>query len=616
MTNKLNQQQINALNSLNKQIVDNNISNTELVEICEPMSDSTKGVDANTSTTPSKSPKQLKLVERNEYAQCNEIPISNPVCDFEWLRVYKSGLFALVTGKDDKDNGKFKHIGNYIMPVGKTVFNGVSCLLLEFINNSGKQSNIMIERGDLADHRGLAKKLLNAGYNLDIYYSKQLQGFLNQYQPDSEVIATTQIGWINDSYVLPDLIIGDNKNIRYYGSVVDGKFTRNGTLDQWRDNVASYCGGYEMLELGLYSGFASLLMPFVDFGFGLHFHGNSSKGKTTILRVASSIFGKPKEYINKWNATHNGMEFIGYNSNHALCALDEVNEAGRSTLDSIYMLIDGRGKSRAISSKINGVEQARSKTWQTVVLSTGEISIEDLAVQYGKNLNAGEAVRMIDIEVNQICKDKTHADLLIENSAQYYGVACIAFVEYLQAHKSIDVVSMYKQYYRELVAPFNELHSQASRVAKYFALLRVAGDIAVQAGILPSTFKPQYYTTNLFGAWLQANSMDKETREIISALIMAVDDRANWFSNSSLNYEVRIPNKIGVFDGCDYFLISTLTANKLYKVKHFTKPRDVLIRAEIIPILMQSVRDKDTNTPKKMYKINKKNLDKFRTDKE
>lgn len=583
----------NPQEALNQQIADYQIPNTE------PISN----VNTNHANT------------LQEYEQLEEMPECEPLHNVAWIRVYKSGLFALVKSKDDKDSGIYKRIGNYIMPVGKTVFNGVSCLLLEFINNNGKRTDIMIERGELADCRGLAKKLLNAGYNMDIYYSKQLQGFLNQYQPDSDIIATTQIGWVNDSYVLPDLIIGDNQNIRYYGSVVDGKFTRNGTLEQWRDNVATHCIGYEMLELGLYSGFASLLMPFVDFGFGLHFHGDSSKGKTTILRVASSIFGKPKEYINKWNATHNGMEFIGYNSNHALCALDEVNEAAKTTLDSIYMLIDGRGKSRAIS-RTGGVEQAKPKTWQTVVLSTGEVSIEDLALQYGKNLKAGESVRMIDIEVNQICKDKAHADILIENSAKYYGVACIAFVEYLQSHKSVDVLSMYKQYYRELIEPFNELHSQASRVAKYFALLRVAGDIATHAGILPKAFKPQYYTNNLFNSWLQSNSMDKETKDIINTLILAVDDYANWFSDNNLDYEVRIPNKIGVRDGYDYFLISTLTANKLYKVKQFTKHRDVLVSAQIIPTDRQSIRDKATKNPVKVYKINQDNLNKFRNERE
>ena len=573
------------IQSLNQQIKDNNISNVELI------------------------------AESNEYEQSNDMPECEPLLNLGTIRVYKSGVFALVKdNKNDGDSGTLRRVGNYIMPVGRTVFNSISCLLLEFVNNSGKRADIMIERGELADCRGLARKLLNAGYSMDIYYSKQLQSYLNQYQPESDIIATTQIGWVDDSYVLPNCIIGDNQNIRYYGSVIDGKFCQSGTLEEWRDNVANHCVGYEMLELGLYAGFASLLMPFVDFGFGLHFHGDSSKGKTTILRAASSIFGKPKDYINKWNATNNGMEFIGYNSNHALCALDEVNEAAKTTLDSIYMLIDGRGKSRAIS-RTGGVEQAKPKTWQTVALSTGEISIEDLALQYGKNLKAGESVRMIDIEVSQICKDKTHADLLIENSSQYYGTASIAFIQYLQSHNDIDIRQLYKQYYQELITKFNELHSQASRVAKYFALLRVAGTLAIQAGILPNALKPDYYTNNLFNTWYKSNSIDKESREVIHALINAIDDKANWFSDNRLDYEARLPNKIGVRDGYDLFLISTLTAQKLYKIKNFNKPRDILVRAQIIPITMHSVRDRTTNMPKKMYKINNENLDKFREDK-
>ena len=571
--------------ALNQQIQDHNIPNTEPIDVA------------------------------NEYKQSDTLPDCEPLHSFAWVSVYKSGLFTIVKSKDEKDSGTYKRIGNYIMPIGKTQFNGVSCLLLEFVNNSGVRTDIMIERGELADCRGLARKLLNAGYDMDIYYSKQLQGYLNQYQPESDIIATTQIGWVDGSYVFPDRIIGDNKNIRYYGSIGDGKFKESGTLEQWRENVAAHCVGYELLELGLYAGFASLLMPYVDFGFGLHFHGDSSKGKTTILRVASSIFGQPKKYINKWNATHNGMEFIGYNANHALCALDEVNEAAKNTLDSIYMLIDGRGKARAIS-RTGGVEQAKPRTWQTVALSTGEVSIEDLALQYGKNLKAGESVRMIDIEVNQICKDQAHANLLIEQTAKHHGTACIAFIKYLQANKTIDIVQMYKHYYQELITPHNELHSQASRVAKYFALLRVAGVVAIQAGILPNSCKPEYYTANLFAAWHKRNSMNKETKLIIDRLIMAVDDRANWFSDNRLDYEVRIPNKIGVHDGFDYYLISTLTASKLYTCRNFNKHRDVLVRAEIIPATRASIRDKATTSPQKAYKVNTSKLDAYREDKD
>src|SRR6185437_7551519 len=174
----------------------------------------------------------------------------------------------------------------------------------------------------------------------------------------------------------------------YYGNLDADRFKQCGTLEEWSQNVAMPCAGSEILEISLYAGFSSMLVDFVGFGFGLHYSGSSSTGKTTALRVASSIFGRPSGYMHKWNATHNGMEFIGYNSNNVLCAIDEVNEAAKSTLDSIYMLVDGMGKSRA-NSRSNGVSQAKVKTWCTVILSSGETSIEDLAMQFGKNLKAG-----------------------------------------------------------------------------------------------------------------------------------------------------------------------------------------------------------------------------------
>lgn len=594
-----NEDQKQSMEMLEKQVADYNINNVEPVEICEPVSDSGAAVKAMTYT---------------DTNNCSQPPQTGLILELGRFQLYTTGLWGWVKSKNEKDSGNFERIGNYILAVGKTNLDNVSCLLLEFTDNNNNRIDFMLERGELADSRGLIKRLLNAGYGMDLHYARQLQTYLNEYQPESEVIATKQTGWVGDSYVLPDRIIGSNQNIRYYGQINNDRFIQTGTTEEWRDNVAKHCQGFDILELSLYAGFSSLLMPFVDFGFGLHLHGKSSGGKTTALRVASSIFGNPKSYISKWNSTHNGMEFYGYNSNHALCALDEVNEAAKTTLDSIYMLIDGRGKTRAIS-RIGGVEQAKPKTWQTVALSTGEVSIEDLALQYSKNLNAGETVRMIDIEVNQICQDKAHADLLIENTGKYHGAACIAFIEYIQAN-NINIDAKYKAAYQELINQHPDLHSQASRVAKYFALMAVAGNIAISAGILPDSFKPRYYAYNQFARWYKNNATDRETKEIISALIMAVDDRANWFTDNQTNFEVRIPNKIGVYDGFDYFLISTLAANKLYKLKHFTKPREVLARHKIIPQTRVKVRDKATNTPVNMYKIDTYNLDKFRDDKE
>lgn len=534
------------------------------------------------------------------------------IVDLENFKLYSTGLFVWIKSKDDNNAGEFKRIGNYILPVGKTNIDGISCLLLEFTDNNNCRVDFLLERGELADNRGLIKRLLNSGYNMDLRYSKQLQEYLNEYQPESNIIATKQIGWLNNCYVLPDKIIGTNQNIRYYGSILNDRFVSKGNMKEWRDHVASLCQGQNILELSLYVGFSSLLMPFVDFGFGIHIHGKSSGGKTTALRVASSIFGNPKTYISKWNSTHNGMEFYGYNSNHALCALDEVNEAAKTTLDSIYMLIDGCGKTRAISRN-GGVEQAKSKTWQTVALSTGEISIEDLALQYNKNLNAGEAVRMIDIEVSHVCKDKAHADLLIENTAKYHGTACIAFIEHIQSN-NIDVTSQYKTAYIELTNQFPELHSQASRVAKYFALMRVAGDIAIGAGILPDTFKPKDYADAQFSAWYKNNHYDKEMAQVINRLINAIDDGDNYFVDIEESNKYK-QNLIGVFDKHNYYLISTLAASKLYKKISFNAERKILQNAGILSVRSVSKRIKFMgNEPRKVYEIMQDKLNYYRKE--
>ena len=312
--------------------------------------------------------------------------------------------------------------------------------------------------------------------------------------------------------------------------------------------------------------------------------------------------------MHKWNATHNGMEFIGYNSNHAICAIDEVNEAAKTTLDSIYMLVDGMGKARA-TSRTNGVGQAKVKTWCTVALSSGEVSIEEIAMQYGKNLKAGEAVRMLDIEVGQVCRDKAHADLLIVNSAKYYGTATIAFIEYIQANK-IDVLARFNNAYQHLIKQYADLHGQASRVAKYFALMRVAGDLAIEAGILPSEFKPNYYTTKQFNQWYKDNGNSKEKQQILTALAQAVSDPLRFILNSP---DSKVTSHyIGFYDDYNWYLVPNLANQRLWIPKGI-KPKLAKALLELdgyitLPV-HQPVQYFHNKAQRKLPRLNKSKID-------
>lgn len=594
MTNKPEAHQIESVESLNQQIVDNQVPNAQPYPMDELMSAAN---DAGNTNAPN-DPKQSQDGAENQL-----------ILDLGKFRLYPYGLYAWIKSKAENSSGSFERVGNYIMPVGKTNLDGVSCLLLEFSDSNDSKIDFMLECGELADTRGLAKRLLNAGYKMDFYYQRQLQTYLNEFNPDTNITPAKQIGWCNGCYVLPDRVIGDNDNIRYYGNLDGTRFASRGTLLQWQESVAKPCTGFDMLEIALYAGFSSMLVPFVNFGYGLHLNGKSSGGKTTALRVASSIFGNPKDYMSKWNSTHNGIEFYGYNSNHALCVMDEINEAAKTTLDSIYMLIDGRGKTRAVS-RTSGVEQAKPKTWQTVALSSGEVSIQDMALHFGKNLKAGESVRMLDIEVSHICKDKAHADLLIENSGLFHGTANTAFIEYIQCHK-IDVLARFKEACQQLTGQCEGLHSQASRVAQYFALMRVAGDLAIEAGILPSEFKPTYYTTNQFKHWYKDNRNSKEKQQILSALAQAVADPQRFVPNC---IETRItPFYIGFYDAFDnWYIVPSMANNRLWKPLQIDTrlAKDVLEREGYMSKPIHQPRQQfNGNTQQKIPRLNKQKVD-------
>ena len=518
----------------------------------------------------------------------------------------ENGLYGYI------DNTK-KRVGNYIKILGHGMVEGIDNLYLEFQTDYG-MVNFALERGHLSDTRGLVKLLLNAGYkmNLESKYKTKLIEYLNNANVESEIIASKQIGWTHNSqsFVLANKVIG-NPGIRYFGSIDYKKFCSNGSLTNWKEQVSSNCADNPILELALYAGFSSMLVNFVDFGFGLHINGSSSSGKTTALKVASSIFGNPDLILGKWNATRNGLELAGYNSNHVICCLDEINEADKATLDSIYMLVDGIGKTRARYHNSN-IREDKIKRWKTVLLSSGEVNIEDLALQCGKSLKAGESVRMLDISADNVCKDKNHADKLNENISCYYGTASIAFIEYIIKNK-IDVKAQYKKNYDDITQHLTNIHQQASRVAKYFALMLTAGNLAIEASIIVDTCNPKETLIMLFNRWLGSNKLLGEAQKVIDTFINALDDQS-FFVNKN-DKDVKLPLKcIGFIEGDEYFIFPSQMAGKLFKKKSCNKELQILKEHNIISITTVSKKVYYLDgSPRKLYKVLNIGVEKFRS---
>jgi hypothetical protein len=127
--------------------------------------------------------------------------------------------------------------------------------------------------------------------------------------------------------------------------------------------------------------------------FALHLCGDSSRGKTTMLRVVASVYGDPwaGAWVGSWNTTANAAEIRA----QLLCDLPLIyDELGVSTLETvqrlIYSLVNGEGKIR-----LNRDSSARKvHRWRTGVLSSGEVPLGD------ESLATGAQARVVNIEVD------------------------------------------------------------------------------------------------------------------------------------------------------------------------------------------------------------------------
>ncbi|MCB1506870.1 MAG: DUF927 domain-containing protein [Hyphomicrobiaceae bacterium] len=364
--------------------------------------------------------------------------------------------------------------------------------LLRFKNTAGRWRTwampMELLKGDGADLRG---ELLAMGLELDLFGRQTLARYLQESTPRTRVRCALQVGWCGDVFVLPDAVIGPNAPgvIFQSGERSHDEHRQAGTLDGWRTEIAARAVGNPLFLLGLSAAFAGPILKRTNSeGGGLHFVGDSSTGKTTILEAACSVWGGPG-YRRSWRATANGMEGAAALFNDCLLALDEISECEPREVGAIvYALGNGRGKQRA-----SRTGAARSITrWSAFIVSTGERTITTTMQEGGHRTKAGQSVRLLDIPAARRfgCFDDLHgmatgtalSDAIKRAATQQYGRAGRAFLERL-THEPRDMAELLERL--KALPDFNppDAEGQDKRAAGRFALLALAGELATEYGI-------------------------------------------------------------------------------------------------------------------------------------
>ena len=380
--------------------------------------------------------------------------------------------------------------------------------------------------------------LASAGVKTDSENERYLTRYVSIAQPPHRMTAYSRTGWQQDSV----FVVNGDKIIGGAGQAVfqpkDGNTTANtasrGTLDDWRQYVAlpaCKSPGWRYAIMVSLSG--PLLNPLDQPTTLHHTTGLSSIGKTNALRGGASVWGLgktdvPDSFIQTWNSTGNAVECMAAAHSDMCLFMDELHMADADSFRNvIYMLGNGKGKAR--SNREATLRQSRH--WRLAACSTGEIGIEAKIIESGKIAQAGVGVRALDIHADEAFLPKlplSDVAALTDGAGRYYGTAGPAFVQHLintgmarpGTTAALQVKQMYEATLSTLTKGIND--SRVIRAAKAFAVVQVAGEIAVQAGILPTEAEPAVTVAQAFKLWYTGQG-GKMVDEFSSAIVRVLD---------------------------------------------------------------------------------------------
>lgn len=321
-----------------------------------------------------------------------------------------------------------------------------------------------------------------------------LMEYISLCRPERKVTCVNKTGWHGNVYVLQDEVVGNGADsVMLQTSSVQGKdFRVSGTSGQWREHIGKYCVGNARLAFSVSLAFASPLLRLVGVGGGgYHLKGESTDGKTTTMKVASSVCGGT-DYWYTWRATGNALEGTACRRNDATLMLDEIREVdGREAGNIAYMLANGQGKARA---KTDGSVRETNR-WNLLFLSTGELSLVEHASNAGERTYAGVEVRMIQIpsdsgkygvfeDLHHFTSGKAIAEYLEHAVTRYHGTPFRDWLKYITNNLS-DVSNTAKALLKEYTTKLmpENAGNQVGRAITRFALVAMAGEMSTRAGI-------------------------------------------------------------------------------------------------------------------------------------
>lgn len=234
-----------------------------------------------------------------------------------------------------------------------------------------------------------------------------------------------------------------------------------------------------------------------------------------------------------WNATGNGLELAAKSHTDLPLFIDELGQGENARVDFeqvVYMLGNGVGKRRMTKD----AKGSTLSNWRLLFLSAGEYTAAQMMERLRRrDVATGAEIRMATIDAIPVSEElgvfesipkgmdaKELAATFADFGEKFYGTAGVAFMDALIA----DVarrggVEAMREHIAKGVADWVNVHArhyngQIQRVAKRFALVAVAGELATEYGVLPwSTGEASNFADACFRSFVE-NFETSEQKEL------------------------------------------------------------------------------------------------------
>ena len=230
---------------------------------------------------------------------------------------------------------------------------------------------------------------------------------LSNERPGRHIRVTPVPGWHGKFFALPGESYGPNGpdrkklQIVHNPTVQIGEFRRSGTLNEWKKLVAKKCVHSSRGRLAVAANFAAPNLRILGLSsFGFNFSGDTSGGKTLLLRLAASTSGLNRDGDPAtWDGTPAGFEQRVQGHRDCIMPLDDISylEGDPTKIAKLitFRLAGNRAKEKAGQYVVaQNLVDAESRV---IALSTSEDSLWAHLNKAGRRRIRGEEVRMINV---------------------------------------------------------------------------------------------------------------------------------------------------------------------------------------------------------------------------